>query len=106
PCRASVDPRRPCGSMTLATTVVLVDRACGLIALVLVAACGASLAAGIGHRGALPIVPAWLWAGFVVGAGVSAPAVLAPAGFGRLLQPLRVFHPEWIDSRIEKLTSV
>src|SRR5207249_2406500 len=84
-----------------------VDRALGLMGLVLVAACGASLAAGGGaRRGALPIVPAWLWAGFLVGAGVSAPAVLAPAGFGRMLQPLRVFHPEWIDNRIEKLTSV
>ena len=26
----------------------------------------------------------------------AAPAVLAPAGFGRLLQPLTVFHPEWV----------
>lgn len=32
--------------------------------LMLVAACGASLAAGGATRGALPIVPAWLWAGF------------------------------------------
>jgi hypothetical protein len=32
--------------------------------------------------------------------------VLAPAGFGRLLQPLRIFHPEWIDGRIEKITGV
>jgi len=99
------DTARPAGSMTLATTVVLVDRALGLMGLVLVAACGASLAASGAGRGALPILPAWLWAGFLVGAGVSAPAVLAPAGFGRMLQPLRVFHPEWIDGRIEKLTS-
>jgi hypothetical protein len=100
------DTTKPCGSMTLATTVVLVDRALGLMALVLVAACGATLAAGGGRQAALPILPAWLWAGFFIGAGVSAPAVLAPAGFGRMLQPLRVFHPEWIDGRIEKLTSV
>jgi hypothetical protein len=72
------------GSMTLATTVVLVDRALGLIALVLIAASGASLAAGGGRQAALPILPAWLWAGFFLGAGVSAPAVLAPTGFGRI----------------------
>src|SRR6185437_5898599 len=41
---------------------------------------------------------------FLVGAVASAPAVLAPDGFGRLLQPLTVFHPEWVGDRIEKLT--
>lgn len=100
------DTSRDAGSMTLATTVVLTDRVLGLIALVLIAACGASLAAGGGRQAALPILPVWLWAGFFVGAAVSAPAVLAPAGFGRLLQPLRIIHPEWMDSRIEKLTTV
>src|SRR5438094_628472 len=100
------DTSRPAGSMTLATAVVLVDRGLGLMGLVLVAACGASLAAGGATRGALPIVPAWLWAGFLFGAGLSAPAVLAPAGFGRMLQPLRIIHPEWIDNRIEKITGV
>jgi uncharacterized membrane protein YbhN (UPF0104 family) len=100
------DTTRPAGSMTLATAVVLVDRALGLMGLVLVAACGASIAAGGTTARALPIVPAWLWAGFILGAGLSAPAVLAPAGFGRMLQPLRIIHPEWIDNRIEKITSV
>jgi len=100
------DTARPAGSLTLATAVVLVDRGLGLMGLVLVAACGASLAAGGATRGALPIVPAWLWAGFLLGAGLSAPAVLAPAGFGRMLQPLRILHPEWIDNRIEKITGV
>ena len=100
------DTTRPAGSMTRATAVVIVDRGLGLMGLVLVAACGASLAAGGATRGALPIVPAWLWAGFLLGAGLSAPAVLAPAGFGRMLQPLRIIHPEWIDNRIEKITGV
>src|SRR3954464_14659334 len=57
------DTARPAGSKTLATAVVLVDRGLGLMGLVLVAACGASLAAGGPTRAALPIVPAWLWAG-------------------------------------------
>jgi glycosyltransferase 2 family protein len=94
------------GSKTLATAVVLVDRGLGLMGLVLVAACGASLAAASTAGAALPIVPAWLWGGFLVGAGLSAPAVLAPAGFGRMLQPLRIIHPEWIDRQIEKITTL
>jgi len=99
------DTARPAGSKTLATTVVLVDRALGLMALVLVAAFSATLVAG-SRRAAMPIWPSWLWAGFLIGAAASAPAVLSPAGFGRLLQPLTVFHPEWVGERIEKLTSV
>jgi uncharacterized membrane protein YbhN (UPF0104 family) len=94
------------GSKTLAAAVVLVDRGLGLMGLVLVAACGASLAGGGAAQSAVPILPVWLWAGFLLAAALSAPAVLAPAGFGRLLQPLRVFHPDWIDNRIEKLTAV
>ena len=33
---------------------------------------------------------------------VGAPAVIAPAGVGRLLQPLTVFHPEWVGDRITR----
>ena len=44
------------------------------------------------------------WVRFLAGAAGGTPAVLAPAGFGRLLQPLTVFHPEWVGERIEKLT--
>ena len=36
----------------------------------------------------------------------SAPAVLAPSGFARLLQPLTVFHPEWVGGRIDMITAV
>ncbi|HKB12276.1 MAG TPA: lysylphosphatidylglycerol synthase transmembrane domain-containing protein [Vicinamibacterales bacterium] len=97
------DTARAAGSKTLATMVVLVDRGLGLMALVLVAALGASAGVRI-HPAAAPIWPVWLWAGFLVGAVASAPAVLAPDGFGRLLQPLTVFHPEWVGDRIEKLT--
>src|SRR5207237_8746381 len=58
------ETRGPAGAMTRATAIVLVDRALGLMGLVLVAACGATLAAGGATRGALPTVPAWLGAGF------------------------------------------
>jgi len=36
----------------------------------------------------------------------SAPAVLAPAGVSRLLQPLTVLHPEWIGNRIDSVRAV
>jgi uncharacterized membrane protein YbhN (UPF0104 family) len=97
------DTARPAGSKTLAATVILVDRGLGLMALVLIAAIGAT-AAGWTHPSAVPIWPRWLWAGFLAGAAASAPMVFAPDGFGRLLQPLTVFHPEWVGDRISKLT--
>jgi glycosyltransferase 2 family protein len=98
------DTAKPAGSKTLATTVVLMDRGLGLMALVLVAAVGAS-AAGAIHPAVLPIWwPVWLWAGFLAAAAVSAPAVFAPNGFSRLLRPLTILHPEWVGGRIRKLT--
>jgi uncharacterized membrane protein YbhN (UPF0104 family) len=98
------DTARHTNSKTLATTVVLMDRILGLIALVFVAALGAT-AIGRLHHAAAPIWPVWLWAGFLAGAAATTPAVFAPAGFGRLLRPLTVFHPEWVGTRITTLTS-
>ena len=97
------DTGRHANSKTLATTVVLMDRILGLIALVFVAALGAT-AVGRLHHTAAPIWPVWLWAGFLAGAAATTPAVFAPAGFGRLLRPLTVFHPEWVGDRITTLT--
>jgi len=91
------------GSKTLATTVILIDRGIGLIGLVLVAAIGAT-AAGSAGTGSVPVWPSWLWAGFLLATMVSAPAVIAPAGVGRLLQPLTIFHPEWVGDRILRVT--
>ena len=92
-------------SKTLATLVILTDRVLGVMALVLIAAIGAT-AAGTIHPAAMPIWPMWLWAGFLIAAAASAPAVLVPDGFGRLLRPLSVLHPEWIGGRIDNLTVV
>jgi glycosyltransferase 2 family protein len=98
------DTAKHTGSKTTATLVILADRVIGLIALVLVAASGATMVAEIGGHAASPIWPSWLWAGFLAGTIASAPAVLAPAGVGRLLQPLTVLHPEWVGNRIDSLT--
>jgi uncharacterized protein (TIRG00374 family) len=89
------------GSKTLATTVVLIDRGLGLLGLALMAATGASL---MRQMALDPVGPGVLWAGFGVGAMVAAPALLMPETATKLLQPLRVFHQEWVDARIEKLT--
>ena len=91
------------GSKTLATTVVLVDRGLGLMALVLLAALGASLGTGPASLG--PVGPSVLWAGFGTAAAVATPALLMPQGFIRILQPLRVLHRDWVDERLERLTA-
>jgi hypothetical protein len=95
------DTAKVAGSKTLATTVVLIDRGIGLLGLALMAATGASLM----HRMAVgPVGPGMLWAGFGLGAIVATPALLLPETATKLLQPLRVFHQEWVDARLEKLT--
>jgi len=99
------DTAKAAKSKTLATTVILVDRVIGLIGLMLVAAMGATVVAGMAGHVPSPIWPSWLWASFVAAMIVSAPAVLAPSGLGRLLQPLTVLHPEWVGGRIDNVTN-
>jgi uncharacterized membrane protein YbhN (UPF0104 family) len=95
------DTAKAAGSKTLATTVVLIDRGLGLLGLALMAATGASL---MQRMAVGPVGPGMLWAGFGFGAIIATPALLMPETVGWLLQPLRVFHQEWVDARIEKLT--
>src|SRR4029079_13994345 len=65
------------------------------------AATGASMM----HRMAVgPVGPRVLWAGFGLGTIIATPALLMPEMVKKLLQPLRIFHQEWVDARIEKLT--
>jgi uncharacterized membrane protein YbhN (UPF0104 family) len=95
------DTAKAAGSKTLATTVVLIDRGIGLLGLALMAATGASL---MQRMAVGPVGPGMLWAGFGLAAMIATPALLMPETATRLLQPLRVFHQEWVDARIEKLT--
>lgn len=97
------DTARAAGSKTLATTVVLLDRGLGLLGLVFIAALGAS--AGSRFAGGGPVAPAMLWAGLGAAAALATPALFRPHSFARLLQPLRAFHPEWVDTRLARLTS-
>jgi len=91
------------GSKTLATTVVLLDRGIGLLGLVLIAALGASTTSRLAHGA--PIAPALLWVVFGAAMAVITPALLKPHAFTRLLNPLRVFHSEWVDERLSRLTA-
>jgi uncharacterized membrane protein YbhN (UPF0104 family) len=99
------DTAKAAGSKTLATTIVLVDRTMGMMGLVLVAACGASMVASAQGHVRLPIWPSWLWAGFLAGTAVGVPMFWSPAGVGRLLQPLTIVHPEWVGLRIDNVTT-
>jgi len=99
------DTAKAARSKTLATTIVLVDRTMGMLGLVLVAACGATMVAAGTGQVRLPLGPSWLWAGFVAGAAIGIPMIWSPAGVGRLLQPLTVVHPEWVGGRIGSVTT-
>ena len=98
------DTAGPANSRTLATTIVLVDRGLGLLALVLVAALGAS-ASQPSLRGGPPVQPWILWAGLFVGGVVSIQALRAPGLVTRLAAPLRLLHADWVDQRLLKLTA-
>ena len=98
------DTAGPAGSKTLAATIVLLDRGLGLLGLVLVAALGAT-AAGSRFSNGGPIPAAVLWAGFIVAVALAAPAVFKPEFYARMLRPLRLIHPEWVDERLARLTA-
>jgi len=96
------DTAKAAGSRTLATTVVLVDRLVGLMGLAFVAAIGAT-AARVRPPG--PVGPAALWGGLGAVTIACAPALLKPDSLEWVLRPLRVIHAEWIDKRVEHLTT-
>ena len=98
------DTAGPAGSKTLATTVVLVDRGLGLLGLVFVAASGATLAARM-SAAIGPMAPGLLWGVLAAAIALAAPVVLLPHGIAKLLRPLRAIHQEWVEERIERLTS-
>lgn len=91
------------GSKTVATTIVVIDRAIGLIGLLFVAALGASAAWLAG--GAVPVWPTVLWSGFAAfSAGLLVP-IARPGAVARLLAPARRIHMEWVEERMARMTS-
>jgi glycosyltransferase 2 family protein len=95
------------GSKTLAATVVLVDRGLGLLALVLIAALGATASSQTMARagGDAPVQPWVLWASLAFGGVVSIQALRAPSRIARLAAPLRYVHADWVDERLARLTA-
>ena len=88
------------GSKTLATTVVLVDRALGLTALLVVAAVGAFIAWLTGMY-----VPGsrWLW---LACGGLIASAIFViamPEFVSHLLAPVRALNKPWVTKRAQRL---
>src|SRR5262249_51420017 len=52
-----------------------------------------------------PVDPSLLWIALAGGLLVAVPALIAPQRVGRLLSPLRAVHQEWVDERLDRLTS-
>jgi hypothetical protein len=97
------DTAKAAGGKTLATTVILIDRGLGLLALVFIAAVGATVSASLLGGIAGPMKAWLLWAAFAVGLSGTLLAVLAPATFTRMFSPLRLLHREWVDQRLEQI---
>ncbi len=93
------------GSRTLATTVVAMDRAIGLVGLLFVAAAGASAAVWSDASAAVPVWPPLLWGAFAASAGGLIVAVGAPTLAARTLAPARRFHATWVEVRLGRLTA-
>jgi glycosyltransferase 2 family protein len=88
------------GSRTVATGVILVDRLIGLGALVAVAAVGSVLA----RHGRMPVPGAsYLWIALVGFVAIGVPMLYHPHVVTRLLGPLRLFHPEWVEERLQRI---
>ncbi len=88
------------GSKTLATTVILVDRALGLTALLLVAAVGAFAAwlGGIYVPGAR-----WVWLATAVGIVAAIFVIAIPDFVSYVLAPARALNKPWITERAQRL---
>jgi uncharacterized protein (TIRG00374 family) len=99
------DTSGPARSRTLAATVVLVDRGLGLLALVLVAALGATATQTASTVGPAPLKPWMLWTGLIFGAVVSVQALRSPHFVAWLAAPLRRLHADWVDARVARLTA-
>ncbi len=98
------DTARPAGSKTIATLVVLADRAIGLLGLLLVAALGASLAAHLPGTGV--VGPSILWLLLAGGVGAAGLLIWHPSLLLRLLRPVQRLHPEWIGERLDRLDTL
>ena len=94
------DTASEAGSKTLATTVVLVDRALGLTALLLVAALGtfAAWLTGVYVPGAR-----WVWMATAAGVSAAILVISMPDFVGHALAPVRALNRPWVTERAQRL---
>jgi len=94
------DTAEAAGSKTLATTVIVVDRALGLTALILIAASGAFAASlfGVHMPGAR-----WLFATTAAGLAAAIFVIAIPQLVGHILKPVRALNRPWITERAQRL---
>jgi uncharacterized protein (TIRG00374 family) len=99
------DTTAPAGSIGRATAIVVIDRGLGLLALLLVAAGGASLAAvTAGPR--LPLPAPLLWLAFALAAGAFLAVVARPDAIHMVLRPTRLTRHDAIHTRVERLVEL
>jgi hypothetical protein len=94
------DTASAAGSKTLATTVILADRAMGLAALILVASLGALAASAFGLH-----VPGerWLWIAVATCMAAAVPVLTVPQLASHLLAPVRALRRPWLTERALRL---
>jgi uncharacterized protein (TIRG00374 family) len=91
------------GSKTVATLIVLIDRAVGLVGLLIVAAVAASLTSRVDRTDVQPIEPALLWTGLAVALGALGVSMVSPSTVTTLLHPVRHLHREWVEERLTRM---
>lgn len=99
------DTAASAGSKTAATTIVLLDRAIGLIGLLIVATVGISaLGSAPGPIGL--VRPQALWLLCLVSIGLFTAAVLFPGRTLAVLNPLRAINRHWVDTRLVQIADM
>jgi glycosyltransferase 2 family protein len=91
------------GSRTVAAGIVLVDRALGLIALMLIAGIG-SMTSQVARFGGPET--AWIWAALAGVMLAAVPTLLAPQLLPVALAPIRWIGGAWAEARIGRLTGM
>ena len=100
------DTTRPAGSIGRATAIVVIDRAVGLLGLLLVAAVSGSLAV-LGVAGpALPVSLPWLWVAFAAATSGFLILLLAPHSILTALGFVRILNRRAIVTRVHKLVDM
>ena len=100
------DTTQPAGSIGRATAIVVIDRAMGLLGLLLVAAISGSMAV-IGMAGpALPVNLPWLWLAFAMATGAFLILLLAPQTILTVLGYVRFLNRDAIVTRVRKLVDM